>query len=115
MPGEGGRSAPFASTPRHVTQGKPWYRMLMSNPLPVPTTSSRLLAMAVVLVGSKQTLQQHLKLSMDELLSLLAGKRELTRIELDLLTTLLVTEQAHMLQQNRDLRELVTLLRTPRR
>jgi hypothetical protein len=52
---------------------------------------------------------------MDELLNLLAGKRELTWIELDLLTTLLVAEQAHMIQQNRDLRELVNLLRTPRK
>jgi len=55
-----------------------------------------------------------MKFSTDELLNLLAGERELTWVELDLLTSLLVTEQAHVITQNGDLRELVSLLRTRR-
>jgi hypothetical protein len=79
----------------------------VANPLSVPTTSSRLLAMAVVLVGSKERVRQHMQFSLEELLNLLAGSRELTWVELDLLTTLLIEEQGSMIAANRDLGELI--------
>jgi hypothetical protein len=76
------------------------------------TTSARLLAMAVTLVGSTQKVRVHMSLTEAELVALLAGERELTWVELDLLTTLLVNEQAHVIAQNRELVELIRLRAT---
>jgi hypothetical protein len=86
----------------------------MSSQLPLPTTSSRLLAMAVALVGSREKVERHMKFTDKELVDLLAGTRELTWDELDLLTNLLVDEQGHVLAQNHDLRELIRLRATSR-
>jgi hypothetical protein len=57
--------------------------------------------MAVTLVGSTQKLRVHMSLTEAELVALFAGERELTWAELDLLTTVLVNEQAHVIAQNR--------------
>jgi hypothetical protein len=81
--------------------------------LPEPqTTSARLLAMAVALRVDKSKLRQHMKLSDAELASLLAGDRELSWAELDLLTDLLVREQGFVIDKNRDLVELLRLRAT---
>jgi hypothetical protein len=68
--------------------------------------------MAVTLVGSTQKVRVHMSLTEAELVALLAGERELTWVELDLLTTLLVNEQAHVIAQNRELVELIRLRAT---
>jgi len=78
----------------------------------MPTTSARLLAMAMALLGERAALRDHMKFSEAELLALLSGDRELTWTELDLLTTLLVREQDSMIAKNRDLVELVRLRAT---
>ena len=65
--------------------------------------------MAITLVESKDKVQRHMQFSTTELVALLAGEREMTWEELDLLTTLLVTEQASIIAQNDDLRELIRL------
>jgi hypothetical protein len=70
--------------------------------------------MAVALVGSTQKVRVHMSLTEAELVALLAGERELTWVELDLLTTLLVNEQAHVIAQNRELVELIRLRATRR-
>ena len=70
--------------------------------------------MAVTLVGSTQKVRVHMSLTEAELVALFAGERELTGVELDLLTTLLVNEQAHMIAQNRELVELIRLRATRR-
>jgi hypothetical protein len=77
-----------------------------------PTTTGRLLAMAVTLVGESATVRDHMKFSDAELRALLSGCRELTWTELDLLTTLLVREQENMIAKNRDLVELLRLRAT---
>ena len=82
--------------------------------LPLPTTSSRLLAMAVALVGSREKVERHMSFSVAQLVDLLAGARELSWAELDLLTTLLVREQGAIIIQNRDLTELLRLRATRR-
>jgi hypothetical protein len=69
------------------------------------TTSARLLAMAVALVGDRSKVQDHMKFSDAEMHAILAGERELTWTELDLLTTLLVREQGSMIAKNRDKRQ----------
>ena len=78
----------------------------------LPTTSARLLAMAMALLGERAKLRDHMKFSDAELLALLSGDRELTWTELDLLTTLLVREQGSMIAKNHDLVELVRLRAT---
>jgi hypothetical protein len=87
----------------------------MSSPFALPTTSSRLLAMAVALVGEAEKVRKHMNFTEADVLAVSGGARELTWAELDLLTTLLVHEQGTMLAQNRDLKELVRLRATPRR
>ena len=76
------------------------------------TTSARLLAMAVALRVDRNKLRHHMKLSDAELASLLAGDRELSWTELDLLTDLLVREQGFVIDKNRDLVELLRLRAT---
>ena len=49
-----------------------------------------------------------------EMVAVLAGEEELSRAELDLLTTLLVREQGSMIAQNRELQELIRLRATRR-
>ena len=78
----------------------------------LPTTSGRLLAMAVTLVGERAAVRDHMKFSDAELRAVLSGERELTWTELDLLTTLLVREQDNMIAKNRDLVELLRLRAT---
>jgi hypothetical protein len=68
--------------------------------------------MAVALVGESEKVKQHMKFTDAELIDLLAGKRELTWVELDLLTTLLVREQGSMIARNRELVELIRLRAT---
>ena len=77
-----------------------------------PTTSGRLLAMAIALAGEKAVVLDHMKFSDAELRAVLSGCRELTLTELDLLTTLLVREQENMIAKNRDLVELLRLRAT---
>lgn len=78
----------------------------------LPTTSARLLAMAVALVGEREKVRAHMSFSESELLAVLAGNRELTWNELGLLTDLLVMEQGSMIARNRDLLELLRLRAT---
>jgi hypothetical protein len=78
------------------------------------TTSSRLLAMAIALLGESEKVRQHMNFNQAELLALLAGDRELTWDELGLLTTLLVREQGSLIAQNRELIELIRLRATRR-
>ena len=68
--------------------------------------------MAVALSGETSKVRDHMKFSQAELHALLAGKRELTWSELDLLTTLLVKEQGTLIAKNRDLVELLRLRAT---
>lgn len=68
--------------------------------------------MAVALSGETSKVRDHMKFSAAELQALLAGERELTWAELDLLTTLLVKERGAMIAKNRDLVELVRLRAT---
>ena len=70
--------------------------------------------MAIALLGESKPVMSHMKLSEAELLSLLHGDRELTWVELDLLTTLLVREQGSMISKNRELVELLRLRATRR-
>lgn len=78
----------------------------------LPTTSARLLAMAMALLGERAKLRDHMKFSDAGLLALLSGDRELTWTELDLLTILLVREQDSLIAKNRDLVELLRLRAT---
>jgi hypothetical protein len=88
----------------------------MADPAPIlsklPSTSARLLAMAVALLGETRKVRDHMTFSDDDLLAVLAGRRELTWAELDLLTTLLVKEQGTLIAKNRDLVELLRLRAT---
>lgn len=88
----------------------------MVDPAPIlgmlPTTSARLLAMAIALLGETNLVRRHMKFSDAELVDLLSGKREMTWVELDLLTTLLVREQGSLLAKSRDLVELLRLRAT---
>jgi hypothetical protein len=81
----------------------------------LPTTSARLLAMAMALLGERAKVRDHMKFSDAELLALLSGDRELTWTELDLLTTLLVREQGSMIAKNHGLVELLRLRATRQR
>ena len=94
--------------------GQLTFYLLVSELPSLPTTSSRLLAMAVALVGSKHEVEQYMNFTVQELVDVLAGTRELTSAELDLLTVLLVNEQGHLMTQNRDLKELLRLRATRR-
>jgi hypothetical protein len=66
----------------------------------------------VALIVDKSKLRQHMKFSDVELVSLLAGDRELSWTELDLLTDLLIQEQGFMIAKNRDLVGLLRLRAT---
>jgi len=70
--------------------------------------------MAVALAGSAQKVRVHMSLTEGDLVALFAGERELTWVELDLLTTLLVNEQTNMIAQNRELVEPIRLRATRR-
>ena len=75
----------------------------------LPTTSARLLAMAVGLLGETSLVRNHMKFSDTELVDVITGKREMTWVELDLLTTLLIREQGSIIAKSRDLLELLRL------
>lgn len=68
--------------------------------------------MAVALLGEAIKVRNHMKFSEAELVAIVAGERELTWAELDLLTTLLVREQGNVIAKNRDLAELIRLRAT---
>lgn len=68
--------------------------------------------MAIALLGEAIKVRNHMKFSEAELVAIVAGERELTWAELDLLTTLLVREQGNVIAKNRDLAELIRLRAT---
>ena len=68
----------------------------------LPDTSSRLIAMAVSLVGSPEQVMAHMKSSKADFLAYCAGEKEPSWGELDALIGLIVREQGSMIAKNRD-------------
>lgn len=72
-------------------------------PAKLPNTSSRLIAMAVSLVGEVQTVALEMKCSNPDFLEYCAGRKEPPPEELDRLITLIVREQGRLISKNRQL------------
>jgi hypothetical protein len=72
-------------------------------PPKLPNTSSRLIAMAVSLVGEVQAVALEMKCSNADFLEYCAGRKEPLAEELDRLITLIVREQGRMISKNRRL------------
>ena len=73
------------------------------DPPKLPNTSSRLIAMAVSLVGDSRKLMEHMHCSEADFLAYCDGRKEPTWPELDRLITLIVREQGKIIAHNRDL------------
>ncbi|HEY8251060.1 MAG TPA: hypothetical protein VIG70_10665 [Burkholderiales bacterium] len=69
----------------------------------LPTTTSRLIAVAVSLVGEAQSVMLEMKCSHADLREYCFGLREPSAEEFDRLVELIVVEQRKMLEQNREL------------
>ena len=69
----------------------------------LPNTSSRLIAMAVSLVGSGQAVREHMRAAEADFSEYCTGQKEPSWPELDRLVTLIVREQGRMIAQNRAL------------
>jgi hypothetical protein len=68
----------------------------------LPNTSSRLIAMAANLVGSRQEVMARMKCSAAEFDDYCASRKEPTMAQLDRLVTLIVNEQQARIEQNRE-------------
>lgn len=69
----------------------------------LPDTSSRLIAMAVSLVGEVQAVVREMKCSSADFLEYCAGRKEPPWHELDRLIQLIVREQGNLIAKNREL------------
>ena len=69
----------------------------------LPNTSSRLIAMAVSLVGEVQSVALEMKCSNADFLEYCAGRKEPPLDELDRLISLIVREQGRLISKNRQL------------
>ena len=69
----------------------------------LPNTSMRLIAMAVALVGSPQSVMLEMKCSNEEFGDYCAGRKPLTQTELDRLLQLISAEQARLIAKTREL------------
>jgi hypothetical protein len=69
----------------------------------LPTTTSRLIAVAVSLVGEAQSVMLEMKCSHADFREYCFGLREPSAEEFDRLVELIVVEQRKMLEQNREL------------
>jgi hypothetical protein len=72
-------------------------------PPELPSTSSRLIAMAVSLVGDVETVRQKIGSSPADFRDYCAGQKEPPWPELDRLITLIVREQGQLIARNREL------------
>ena len=69
------------------------------------TTSSRLIALAVSLVGDAETVRQHIKCIPTDFNDCCSGATDLTPIQLDSLISLIIHEQGLLIAKNRELKE----------
>lgn len=69
----------------------------------LPNTASRLISMAVSLVGEAQTVALEMKCSNTDFRDYLAGKKEPPMEEFNRLVELVVREQTKMIARNREL------------
>ncbi|MGH8635758.1 MAG: hypothetical protein ACREUZ_01335 [Burkholderiales bacterium] len=69
----------------------------------LPNTSSRLIAMAVSLVGEAQSVMLEMRCSSEDFLDYCAALKEPPADELDRLVKLLIREQGNLIAQNREL------------
>jgi hypothetical protein len=81
-------------------------------PPKLPNTSSRLIAMAVSLVGEAQSVVLEMRCSHEEFVDYCAGRREPTPEQFDRLITLLVREQGKMIAKNREMLAAIQARRT---
>lgn len=71
-------------------------------PTTKPNVASRLIAMAVALVGDPLKVRQHIECSEQDFLAYCAGEKELPWSELDKLISLITHEQGILIAQNRE-------------
>jgi len=69
----------------------------------LPNTSMRLIAMAVALVGSPQSVMLEMKCTNEEFGDYCAGRKPLTQTELDRLLQLITLEQSKLIAKTREL------------
>lgn len=72
-------------------------------PSKLPNTASRLIAMAVSLVGEEDKVMKHMQCSRDAFVQYCEGRKVPTRSELDRLITLVVREQGSSIARSRAL------------
>jgi hypothetical protein len=72
-------------------------------PSKLPNSASRLIAMAVSLVGSGDAVREHMRASQTDFTDYCAGQKEPGWSEFDRLIALIVREQGRMIAQNREL------------
>jgi hypothetical protein len=72
-------------------------------PPKLPNTSSRLIAMAVSLLGAADQVVAEMRCSEEDFVLYCAGSKEPSWPELDRLITLIVREQGRMIAKNREL------------
>ena len=77
--------------------------MYSTSPDVGPKTSSRMIAMAVSLVGSPDPVRKAMALSTDEFEKLGAGLQDLTRAQFDQLVSIIFLEQSRLIERNRAL------------
>ena len=70
-------------------------------PPKLPNTSSRLIAMAVSLVGEAEAVRKVMRCSHDDFRDYCASEKELPWPELDRLVGLIISEQGKMIARNR--------------
>lgn len=78
----------------------------------LPNTSSRLIAMAISLVGDGERVRLAMQSSPQDFLDYCSGNKEPSHDEFELLINLIVSEQSKMIAKNR---ELVAQIRARRR
>jgi len=71
-------------------------------PATKPNAASRLIAMAVALVGDPLKVRKHIECSEQDFLAYCAGEKELPSSELDKLISLITHEQGILIAQNRE-------------
>ena len=89
---------PHHSTRRILPSGKPLDRV----PPKLPNTASRLIAMAVSLVGEPRSVALQIKCSQTDFRQYCAGRKEPSSAELHRLISLLIHEQGKLIAKNRE-------------
>ena len=82
-------------------------------PPKLPNTSSRLIALAVSLVGSGQAVSAKMRCTEDDFRDYCAGTKEPSWPELDRLVSMIVREQGKMIAKNRELLNQMRTRKTP--